>query len=58
MKGYRTVIFNILAAILPILETAGADIGLQGNALAIYGAAVAVGNIILRTFTTTPIGKK
>lgn len=58
MKGWRTVLFNIAAAVVPILETAGADLGLEGQGLAIYGLGVAVVNIVLRFFTTTPFGKK
>lgn len=58
MKGYRTVIFNVLAAILPVLEASGQDLGLTGQNLAYYGLAVTVGNIVLRFFTTTPVGSK
>jgi len=58
MKGYKTVIFNILASILPVLEASGADLGLTGQNLALYGLGITVGNIILRAFTTTAIGQK
>lgn len=58
MKGWKTVIFNVLAAILPVLEASGAELGLEGNALAYYGLGVTIGNIILRFFTSTPIGQK
>jgi hypothetical protein len=57
MKGWKTVLFNLAAAIMPVLEASGADLGLQGNNLAYYALAVTVGNIVLRFFTTTPIGK-
>jgi len=56
-KGYKTFIFNILAAILPVLEASGADLGLSGQALALYGLGVTIGNIVLRFLTSTPIGK-
>lgn len=58
IKGYKTVIFNVLAAILPVMEAAGADLGLEGNGLALYALAVTIGNVVLRFFTTTPIGTK
>lgn len=58
MKGFKTVIFNVLAAVLPVLEVAGADLGLEGEKLALYALAITIGNVVLRFFTTTPIGKK
>lgn len=58
MKGYRTVLFNIAAAILPVLEMSGQDLGLTGQTLAIYTLLVTGGNLVLRMFTTTPVGKK
>ena len=58
IKGYKTVLFNLLAAIVPVLEASGDDIGLTGQKLALYTLGVTVGNMILRFFTTTPIGKK
>lgn len=57
MKGYKTVLFNIGAAIMPILEVSGVELGLEGNALALYGLGVTVVNVVLRFFTTTAIGK-
>lgn len=57
LKGYKTVLFNIFAAILPVLEASGADLGLEGQNLAYYALAVTIGNVILRFFTSTPVGK-
>ena len=57
MKGFKTVIFNIVAAILPVLEVSGAELGLEGDKLALYALAVTIGNVILRFVTTTPVGK-
>ena len=57
IKGWKTVLFNIAAAIVPVLEVSGAELGLEGNALALYGLGVTLGNIVLRFFTSTPIGK-
>lgn len=57
MKGWKTVLFNVLAAIIPVLEVSGTDLGLEGQQLAIYGLGVTVANLVLRFFTTTPVGK-
>ncbi len=57
MKGYKTVLFNVAAAIIPVLEVSGAELGLEGNALAIYGLGVTIVNLVLRFFTTTPVLK-
>lgn len=58
MKGFKTVIFNVLAAIIPVLEVAGADLGLEGQGLAYYGLGVTIANLILRFVTTTPVFNK
>lgn len=59
MKGYRTLIVNLLLAIAPVLEATNAvDIGLTGTGAAIYAAVVSIVNIGLRVITTTPVGKK
>ena len=58
MKGYRTVLFNIAAAVLPVLELSGQDLGLTGNGLAYYTVAITVANLVLRSVTSTPVGKK
>jgi hypothetical protein len=59
MKGYRTLIFNILSAILGVLAaTDPSGLGLTENQSGVLVTGVAVGNILLRAITTTPIGKK
>ena len=40
MKGWKTVLFNVLAAILPILEASGNDLGLHGQGLGLFIAPV------------------
>lgn len=54
IKGWKTVLFNALAAIIPVLEVSGADLGLDGTGLAVYGLGVTIANLVLRFFTTTP----
>lgn len=56
LKGYKTLIFNIAAAILGVLgATNTVDIGLTGNGAMYFGAAIAGLNMVLRFFTTTPV---
>jgi len=60
VKGYRTIIFNILSAILPVMEISEIT-----NLVTTYGGTIAagyvlfvtVGNAILRFLTDTKIGE-
>lgn len=64
LKGYRTVLFNIIAA-APVLAEVAVQIAVDPTVHAIippkylphYIAAVTIGNIILRAVTNTPLGK-
>jgi hypothetical protein len=59
MKGYRTLILNLLLAIAPVLQSTGAaDLGLTGNAAAAYAVVVTFLNVYMRTITTTPVCTK
>ena len=58
MKGYRTLGFNIIAAILPVLQAADLTDVLGVNGMAIYGAVIAIANIGLRVVTNTTITKQ
>jgi hypothetical protein len=57
MKGFRTLGFNLLAAILPVLQAADLTqiLGVQG--MSIYGIAITAANVALRSITTTPVLK-
>jgi hypothetical protein len=57
MKGFRTLGFNLLAAILPILQAADLTdvLGVQG--MSIYGLVITFANLLLRSITTTPVLK-
>jgi len=57
IKGWKTVIFNILAAILPVLEVVDLTDVLGDSGMAIYGAVIAGINLVLRSLTDTPIFK-
>lgn len=58
MKGYKTFLFNTAATILPILEATDLTdtIGTQG--MQFYGLGIAIVNLVLRFFTTTPVFQK
>lgn len=64
MKGYKTILFNVLVAIAPVLDVivllggmpeVGAIIPPEYYPL--YTVAVALANKGLRMVTTTPVGK-
>ena len=57
MKGWRTLGFNALAFILPLLESIDVTSVLDAKQMAVYTAGVAIGNCILRGFTNTKVGK-
>lgn len=57
MVGYRTIIANILMAILPIMELAEFRNVLPDDLLPAYALVIVAANMILRYVTTTPIGK-
>ena len=58
LKGWKTVTFNVLAAIVPILELTELKGIVPEEYLPFYALAVAMGNVYLRSVTTTPMGKK
>ena len=58
LKGWKTVTFNVLAAIVPILELIELKGIVPEEYLPFYALAVAMGNVYLRSVTTTPMGKK
>ena len=58
LKGWKTVTFNVLAAIVPVLELTELKDVVPEEYLPFYVLAVALGNVYLRSVTTTPMGKK
>lgn len=64
LKGYRTYLFNIAAALIPLVEVLGLVLNvpeIRGiiplEYLPWYSVAVALVNLYLRRITTTPPGK-
>lgn len=58
MKGYRTIIANILVAVVPILELTEWQDVMPDTWLPWFILGVAVLNLALRYVTTTPVGQK
>ncbi len=58
MKGWKTVIFNIAAAILPALEAIDMTDVLGSEGMSIYALVITIANVVLRFFTKTPVGQK
>ena len=58
LKGWRTVAFNVVVAIEPVLHmTTTLDL-IPPEYTSIYLTAVAVGNLLLRQVTDTKIGTR
>lgn len=58
MKGWRTIAFNALAAIVPILELTELRAVIPADWLPWYMLGVVLANMALRYVTTTPVGRK
>ena len=64
MKGYKTILFNVLAAIAPVLDVivflgGMPEVGriIPPEYYPLYTVGVALANKGLRMVTTTPVGK-
>ena len=58
MKGYRTITFNVLSAVVPILTLTEFNAVVPQEYLPYWLLGVAVVNVYLRTITTTPMGAR
>lgn len=57
LKGFRTLLVNLLLAIMPIMEMSEVLDILPDNFEAPYAIMIALVNLYLRSITTTPLGK-
>lgn len=68
MKGYRTILFNTIATVPLLLAALAPDLltlAAMPEVLSLipegwqkwYAIALAIGNIYLRSITTTPVGR-
>jgi len=58
MKGWRTLGLNAAIAVFGVLEVTDWTSLLGSNTAGWIVTAIAVGNMVLRSLTTTPLGKK
>ena len=58
MKGWRTFSINLAVAAFGLLEAADWTAILGDDKAALVVTALAIANMILRQFTTTPIGRR
>ena len=57
-KGWKTVTFNVVSAVVPFMEFTEFKDLVPANYLPYYVLALALGNVYLRSITTSAIGKK
>jgi hypothetical protein len=58
MKGYRTIIFNALSAVVPIVSLTEWHAIFPAEWLPYWLFAVALINVYLRTVTSTALGRR
>ena len=58
LKGWKTVIFNVVAAVVPFMEFTEFKDLVPANYLPYYVLVITLGNVYLRSITTSAIGKK
>lgn len=58
LKGWRTVVFNVLASVIPVLQMTEVVNIVPAEYMNGYLFAVAMANLYLRWRTNSPLGKK
>lgn len=58
IKGYRTIIWNVANAVVYAMELSNTQYGIPEGWEPVWLAVYILGNIALRLFTTTPVGRK
>lgn len=58
LKGYRTIILNLIAALLPLVQEFGLGDLIPQKYMIWYVLGIIALNLVLRMATTTPVGKK
>lgn len=58
LKGYKTIIINILLAVIPVMDGMDVTHILSPQAQSIYMLLVPMANLVLRFYTTSPIFNK
>lgn len=55
MKGWKTIVFNVLLGVLYLLDVQGLSWGLSAE---VVSTLAVVGNFVLRFFTNSKVGSK
>ena len=58
MKGWRTILWNVANAVVPVLEIVQSTYSIPDEFLPYWLAVYVVGNVVLRLLTDTPVGRK
>lgn len=58
MKGYRTILWNVLNSIVPVMQIVDAAYSIPDEWMPYWIAIFIIGNIILRLDTNGPVGRK
>lgn len=57
LKGWKTIVVNVLSAVASVLEMTGVTDMLPEAYHIHYVVALSVVNVLLRLITTTPVGR-
>ena len=57
VRGWRTMLFNLVAGIAPVLQLTEVAAVMPAGWLPWYALAMALMNMWLRSVTTTPVGR-
>ena len=58
LKGWKTIVFNLFAAVIPIMELAEVNSIVPDKYHMYYALVVTLGNMYLRSITSTAMGTK
>ena len=58
MKGWRTLVINLAIAVFGVLEATDWTAALGSDKAGWIVAGIAIANMVLRSFTTTEIGRR
>lgn len=58
LKGYRTLIWNVANSAIYAMELANTQFGVPESWMPIWMGVYILGNLLLRLYTTTPVGRR
>ena len=57
VKGWRTILFNFMGAFFPLLDQYALGDHIPEKYMLYYVCFLVAGNLILRLYTSTPVGR-